>query len=653
MDSEDTIIGDTQRLEPGLDVLIHGYRLGQVLGRGAQGTVYQATVEGDPQSYAVKLVDIRHQPAQTVDRLVRECELTAKLDHPGIVRVYEAGYWGDHIFIVMETALGRAADRFAGGALGWRRAVEIARQAAVALAYAYDTHGVIHRDIKPANLVIELNGRLISGVKIVDFGLSRTVDDQIGGLTMTGAVMGTPSYISPEQARGERQLTFHTDMYALGASLFWMIAGRAPFSVGTPIEVLLQHCSQPAPNLRGIVRDCPAEVAEAVDRCLAKAPERRFEAYGRLIAEFEHLLDVDPAAGDLKHESSGFLHRAVIADPLPRPSVQRFVKAAPSPSPRSVGTGFKVKPRPVVERPPSLAPGVLIDQHFTVTGALGAGAMGEVYAIEDRVINHQLAMKILSDEDMDRPGAVRRFQGECTALATVEHRAFPYFAGKGTFRDRDYLLMERVKGVDLKTWLETNGGKMGEAGALQVVQQLAEAMHRAYGKCGMVHRDIKPANLMFTRVDGEAVLKIIDFGISTYIDYGDFEDFSARAYHYIEDDSQGRSVGTPAYMSPEQCVGAPPSPFMDIYAIGCTFFHLVTGRTPYQARNAAMVMISHMQEPPPTFDGIANIGKGSQYLLKRCVAKNPKDRFQNYAQIADAAKSAFLMTKTTRIFRPS
>ena len=156
---------------------------------------------------------------------------------------------------------------------------------------------------------------------------------------------------------------------------------------------------------------------------------------------------------------------------------------------------------------------------------------------------------------------------------------------------------------------------------------------------------------MFVMVNGEQRLKIVDFGVSTYIDYGDFEDFSKQNYQYIDDGSQGKSVGTPSYMSPEQCVGAPPSPLMDIYAIGCTFFHLVTGRTPYQGSNAAVVMMKHLQEPPPTFAGVAEVSTGSSYLLKRCMAKNPRDRFASYQQLVAAATSA-LHSLSTRIPRP-
>ena len=104
-------------------------------------------------------------------------------------------------------------------------------------------------------------------------------------------------------------------------------------------------------------------------------------------------------------------------------------------------------------------------------------------------------------------------------------------------------------------------------------------------------------------------------------------------------------------MSPEQCVGQPPSPMMDMYAIGCTFFHLLTGRTPFQAANAAAMMMKHIQSPAPTFDAEMEVSTGTAYLLKRCLAKNPRDRFKNYKQMADAVSAArfSMSTRTKRL----
>ena len=689
MHSEDTLMMDPLQKEPQSGDLVQGYLLGQLLGRGANGSVYLATKPGEPLSYAIKIIDTQGHPRAFIDRLLRECSISTRLHHPGIVHVHEAGYWGACIFIVMDVAVGRSCDQYQGGALGWELSLEVVRQVARALDHAYVSNHVIHRDIKPANIVVDLIGGSLRSVKVVDFGLSRSVDEEGDALTMTGMVLGTPYYMSPEQARGDRDLTFHTDLYALGATLFFLIAGRPPFADGTAVEVLLRHCNEPPPRLIDVAPSCPAAISELVARCLAKDPSERFASYAELIAEIDRHLGEHPFAssdsgGSSMQPSTRYSHRTVRdasssartavpnkdgstssgsnalgdllraklqettrsyrkrADTEVPPARLLRVQGAASPTPTP-------KP-PAPKRPPSLAAGTLVDSAYSVGEPIGVGAMGEVYAVEDRFTGRELAIKILSDEDMRRPGAIRRFKGECSALATVEHPAFPFFAGKGVYQDRDYLLMERVKGVDLKTWLQLNNGKMGEAGALTVVLQLAEAMDRAYAKCGMVHRDIKPANLMFTLVDGTQQVRIVDFGVSTYIDYGDFEDFSAREYRYIDDDSQGKAVGTPAYMSPEQCVGAPPSPLMDIYSIGCTFFCLITGRPPYQAPTAAAMMMKHIQDPPPSFDGLVEVSSGSAYLLKRCMAKNPRDRFHNYNQIIAAVNSASF-SLSTRIRR--
>jgi serine/threonine-protein kinase len=237
MNSEDTLMIDGLQQEPASGDVVQGYLLGDLLGRGANGAVYRATKPGEPGTYAVKIIDIRGQPQGFVDRILRECSISIRLRHPGIITVHEAGYWGPFVFIVMDVAEGHACDHYGKGALGWELATAVVRQVAIALDFAYATTHIIHRDIKPANIVVQFVGSELRAVKVVDFGLSRTVDDEGSGLTMTGMILGTPFFMSPEQARGERDLTFHTDLYALGATLFYLIAGRPPFHEGTPVEI--------------------------------------------------------------------------------------------------------------------------------------------------------------------------------------------------------------------------------------------------------------------------------------------------------------------------------------------------------------------------------------------------------------------------------
>ncbi len=730
MQSESTLILDpVQQRDPTTGDLVNGYLLGELLGRGAQGAVYRATKGSNPKIYAIKIVSLQGQSESFIDRVIRECSITTRLRHPGIMAVHEADYWGTCLYIVMDLAVGRPGDGMQDGSLGWQLSCEIAQRVARALHSAFTSCRIIHRDIKPANIIIDLDRGVLRAVKVVDFGLGRTADETGSDLTMTGMILGTPFFMSPEQAQGERNLGFQTDLYALGATLFQFIAGRPPFPDGSPVEILMNHCRKEPPRLEQIRPDCPPEVAAVVRRCLAKRPELRYPSYPAFISDLDGAMGKSPfeasgfdvetptnqtptsrrythqvlalppadsavsapkstpvnerssaseALGDLfrskLNETSRIYHRKTggetttpteggSANTAPTTSTRFIVPKGPGPADKPpLGEEFLTDHLPPVvaeepepereeapKREPSLPAGLVIDVHFAITGPIGAGAMGEVYAVEDTMTKRALALKILLPEDMFKPGIVLRFQSEASALATVDHPAFPFFAGKGSINGRDYLMMERVAGTDLKSWLKTQGGHTTEAKALHIVLQLVQAMKRAYSICGMVHRDIKPANLMIT--DAEALtLRIIDFGVSTYINYGDFEDFSNREYRYIDDDSLGKSVGTPAYMSPEQCIGAPPSPTMDIYAIGCTFYQLITGRTPFKARNSGHMMMKHLHDPPPLFDNALQVTSGSAYLLARCLAKKSEERFRNYKQLEDAIKAA-IYSMTTKIKR--
>jgi serine/threonine protein kinase len=689
MSFDDTLMMEPLAPDPAPGEEFQGYRLGVELGRGAHGIVFRATKDKDPTPYAIKIIDAQGQPTSFTERVLRECAITTRLRHHGVITVYEAGQVGSRLYIVMEIANGLAGDHYADGSLGWELASRIVCRVAQALGHVYEVGRVIHRDIKPANIVIDKVGDELKTVKVVDFGLSRSLDDgEDDRLTMTGMVLGTPFYISPEQARGERNLTFATDLYSLGATLFVLIAGRPPFVGTNPVEILVQHCQETPPRLIDLVPGVPPAISAVVERCLAKEPEQRWASYEALSEALEEVLGLNPGPGTGTQSKARFVHRALgptgeRQEVPPKPSTSEIGASAlgdllrakvasggiqrdhakqstttkpviplrPGTPPRVIPSGMQPKAptKPPSRREPSLRSGTVFAEIYSVIGPLGAGAMGEVYTVHDTMTKTDLALKILSVEDMEKPGVVARFRGEASALATIDHRNFPYFAGSGTHEGRDYLLMELVQGTDLKTWLERHGGRMSEHGALYVLIQLAQAMDRAHAKCGMVHRDIKPANLMLTRTN-QHLLKIVDFGISTYIDFGDFEDFSSRKYHYIDDGSQGKAIGTPAYMSPEQCLGEPPSPLMDIYAIGCTFFHLITGQTPYQAPNSGAVMMKHLHAPLPVFDGLADVSSGSAYLLKRCLAKNPRERFKNYKQLEAAVTSAYY-SMTTKVRR--
>lgn len=217
--------GNWTPLEPAeLEARLPGYRIEELVGRGGMGAVYRAVQIELDRTVAIKLLpETLAENEQFVARFRREARMLAKLDHPGIVRVHDFGQTTDgHLFFVMEFIDGTDLHRaLSEGPLGVEQSLDIAIQLCAALDYAHG-QGVIHRDLKPANVLLGLDGR----ARIVDFGLARPLEGADGCLTLSGAVMGTPEYMAPEQRHGEGD--HRSDLYALGVMLYEMLSGRPP-----------------------------------------------------------------------------------------------------------------------------------------------------------------------------------------------------------------------------------------------------------------------------------------------------------------------------------------------------------------------------------------------------------------------------------------
>ena len=207
-----------------------------------------------------------------VTRFRREAQAAANLSHPNIVSIYDWGQDGDTYYMVMELIEGRTLREIikSEGALLPRRSAEIAAEAAAALEVAHQA-GVFHRDIKPGNIMITNDG----GVKVTDFGIARALDDS-EELTKTGAVIGTATYFSPEQAQG-LPADGRSDIYSLGVVLYEMLAGRPPFTGESPVAVAYQHVSEYAPTPVQVSSEVPEELSMIVETSMAKSPEDRYQ----------------------------------------------------------------------------------------------------------------------------------------------------------------------------------------------------------------------------------------------------------------------------------------------------------------------------------------------------------------------------------------
>jgi TRAP-type uncharacterized transport system substrate-binding protein/tRNA A-37 threonylcarbamoyl transferase component Bud32 len=279
------------RSGPTLPYDLGDYRLLEVLGRGGMGVVYLAEQKGLGRRVAVKMIrsGILASEAE-VRRFAMEAKAAAALEHRNIVSVYQSGYLDGHYYFSMEYVPGvDLAKMIEQAPLGPSVAARYVRDVARAIHHAH-RRGVLHRDLKPANVLITPDDE----VRVTDFGLAKQIDTD-SSVTGSGAAVGTPSYMAPEQASGHSdRVRVQSDVYALGAILFAAITGRAPFGGEGVMQTLMQVIHQPAPSLRSIAPHAPEDLETIVAKCLEKAPEDRYRSAAELAEELDAYLDERP-----------------------------------------------------------------------------------------------------------------------------------------------------------------------------------------------------------------------------------------------------------------------------------------------------------------------------------------------------------------------
>jgi eukaryotic-like serine/threonine-protein kinase len=261
------------------------YRVEARIGQGGMAEVFRGFDPSLERTVAVKvLLPPFDRDAGFVARFRREAQAAARLNHPNIVGVYDAGAEGDTQYIVMEYVEGRTLASFLGGGGGQPtpvQAVELAGKVASALQAAHE-QGIVHRDIKPANIMVTRAG----AVKVMDFGIARVQTDATA--PQTSSVIGTPAYFSPEQAQGQ-PVDARSDIYSLGCVLYELLCHRQPFSGDTPVAVAYKQVNEmPVPPSQ-LNPDVPPRLDAVVMKCMAKNPANRYQSATELIADLERV----------------------------------------------------------------------------------------------------------------------------------------------------------------------------------------------------------------------------------------------------------------------------------------------------------------------------------------------------------------------------
>jgi len=304
-----------EHLQPGQ--MLGAYRILNRIGQGGMATVYKAYQPSMDRHVAIKVLpgQLAESP-EFVTRFQQEARFIAKLEHPHILPVFD--YGEDHgitYFVMRYFEAGTLKNKMEAGPLAIQEIDRIFTQLADALGYAH-ARGIVHRDLKPANALVDADGNLF----LTDFGIAKLLESASPRLTQTDAIMGTPAYISPEQAQA-RPVDQRSDIYSLGIILYEMVTGRVPYVADTPLAVILQHVSDPLPLPSIVKTDISPAIEQVILKALAKNPSDRFATTAEFVAAWKRALrDMDTLAHEPEKATRVAPRPAPVAPSLQAPS---------------------------------------------------------------------------------------------------------------------------------------------------------------------------------------------------------------------------------------------------------------------------------------------------------------------------------------------
>ena len=540
--------------------------LGEIA-RGGQGVVLRARHRELGHLVALKLLTggaaVQHK------RFRQEAKVLARLRHPHLARVTDLGERSGTPFLAMDLVEGAdLASRVANSGpppLAW--SARIMALIGYTLHYCHQ-QGIVHRDLKPANVLIEAESER---PVLVDFGLAQRDAERMalgsldqGPLSLTGELKGTPSFMAPEQASPERYgpVSPATDVYALGATLYFLLTGRPPFWGEGMVQTLRQVIAEPPPDPRQIVPGLPPALAQLCLRSLAKDPRQRPSDAAAAARELAAAAGIEVEAPELAADSGS------------SPS------GAPPPRRASGRLGL---------------PGQTI-AGYRVGEELGRGGMGVVYRASGPAGAGALKLLLSST-----PRRVERFRREAEVLGFLgRHPGIVSLLASGNWQGHPFLVMELLEGPTFAERCE----RAPQAEAVAELAQVARAVHFAH-EAGVIHRDLKPSNIMF----GPRGPVVVDLGLAH--DDQELSDLTKT----------GDLVGTIAYMAPEQLHGKGIERRTDVYALGVILYQLLSAHPPFEGPPLAVAaqIKTALPDPPPGPPALVE-------LCLRALAKDPAAR---------------------------
>jgi serine/threonine protein kinase len=555
-----------------------GYDIEEEVGRGGMGVVYKARQKSLNRLVALKVIrDSALAGPEHLARFRAEAEAVARLQHPNIVQVHELYEKEGQPYFAMEYVSGGSlAQQLAGKPKPPREAAELIEQLARAVHYAHQ-QGIIHRDLKPANVLLTANGE----PKISDFGLVKRIDVN-DGMTPSSAVLGTPSYMAPEQAAGNAQdIGPATDIYALGAILYETLTGRPPFEAESLMKTLDQvRFQEPVPPTQ-THPEVPAALECICLRCLQKEPGRRY-----------------PSAAGLAEDLQAFLEGKEIA-------------VSPA-----EGTHDSVH-----------IPG------YEMSNELARGGVWIVHKARDIRGKRLVALKRVRPGSPLTPDHLVWLRAAAEEARKLEHPNITRLHDVGGKGSQLFLALELVEGGTLSR--KMSGQMLPPADAARLITILAGAIQHAHEQ-GLLHCHLQMTNVLLVSPAETQGLSAVEarLGVPKLIGF----EMGRRRNDPGAATDLDTIRPTSSAMSPEQLFYKPEQigPATDVYALGVLLYELLTGRPPYQATTTSDLLLKVGFEILP---GPRNLNRDVPAWLDRiclaCLEREPHERYPSAAALAE------------------
>ena len=568
------------------------------LGEGGMGAVFLAHHMGLDIPVVAKVMAKKHVK-DLGSWMQREARALSKIRHMNVIGILDYVEVDEVPFLIMEYIAGVSlGDRIKERPMSEGPALDILLPIAEGLAEVWRA-GFLHSDIKPDNIFIPTEGP----PKLFDLGLAR-LRDVSDPIIPEGVAAGTPHYISPEMARGDRAIGIQSDMYSFGATLFHVLTGKQPFQGSTPAEIMTSHLKTDPPHPKNLNPLLSEASCQLILKLLKKKPEDRFATSESFLA----------ALRDVRNQATRLIeskHIETVAET--EQTVMGSAGLAPASSRRDSGIGDMIG-------------------NCRLVAKAGAGAFGVVFRARHTVLDIDVAVKLLPADLAEKDRLyIDLFLREARTAARIRHPNVIGIYEAGNFNGQYYLIMEYAPGGTVASLMAANGGKLAPGQAIQIMTAIAKGLSAA-ATLNIIHRDIKPDNIMFG-ANGD--VKIADLGLAKRL--RPLGDASVSVDESMVSQHGGGMRGTPAYMAPEiaseeQNVDAR----ADLYSLGAMGYHMLTGRTPFQG-SMMQVLLKHSREMPVSPQSIEpGIPLKLSDIIMRLLAKQPQERFDSAETLLDA-----------------